>query len=67
MGKLKELIDLLKAQRRLPMKCKDHALGGTWKDYREARMEGDWLLIYRVENGTLRLMRTGTHADLFKM
>ncbi len=28
-------------------------------------MAPDWLLIYRVEDDTLMLYRTGTHADLF--
>ena len=43
----------------------DHPLRGIWKGYREAHIEPDWLLIYRVEGNELRLVRTGSHADLF--
>ena len=35
-----------------------------WNGYRDAQIEPDWLLIYRVEGDELRLVRTGTHADL---
>lgn len=38
---------------------------GIWKVYREAHIEPDWLLIYRVVGNELRLVRTGSHADLF--
>ena len=44
----------------------DHPLRGIWKGYREAHIEPDWLLIYRVTGNELRLVRTGSHADLFK-
>lgn len=44
----------------------DHPLRGTWKGYREAHIEPDWLLIYRVGGDELYLIRTGSHADLFK-
>ncbi|MUH59353.1 type II toxin-antitoxin system YafQ family toxin [Bifidobacterium canis] len=35
--------------------------------YREIHIEGDWLLIYRVEKDELQLVltRTGSHDDLF--
>ena len=42
------------------------ALKGVWSGYRDAHLEPDWLLIYRVDGSDLRLARTGTHADLFK-
>ena len=46
---------------------RDHSLQGTWKEYREAHLEPDWLLIYRIEGGELHLVRTGSHSDLFKV
>lgn len=49
----------------LPVGCHDHPLKGEWNGYRDAHIEPDWLLIYRVEGDELRLTRTGTHADLF--
>ena len=47
-------------------RCRDHPLRGTWKGYREVHIEPNWLLVYRVEGDELHLVRTGSHADLFK-
>lgn len=40
--------------------------GASGEVYREAHLEGDWLVIYRVQGHELHLIRTGTHSDLFK-
>ncbi len=53
-------------QQPLAARHRDHPLRGIWKGYREAHVEADWLVIYRVEGEELRLVRTGTHSDLFK-
>ncbi len=50
----------------MPDSTKDHSLKGTLKDCRECHIEPDWLLIYRIEGSELCLVRTGSHADLFK-
>lgn len=65
--KLKDVISLLRTQKPLPEKYKDHALSGNYAAYRECHITPDWLLIYRIENEvlTLVLFRTGTHSDLF--
>jgi mRNA interferase YafQ len=52
-------------QRRLPREHRDHPLKGEWEDHRECHLESDWLLIYRIEGGTITFERTGTHSDLF--
>jgi mRNA interferase YafQ len=65
MGKLRELILLLLAGDGLPESYKDHPLRGNWRSYRDAHIEPDWLLIYRVAGDELHLVRTGSHADLF--
>jgi mRNA interferase YafQ len=65
MSKLRELITLLLAADALPERYKDHSLRGSWKGYRDAHIEPDWLLIYRVVDDELHLVRTGSHADLF--
>jgi mRNA interferase YafQ len=65
LNKLKWIIETLVAAEELPTRNKDHALRGTLKDCRECHIEGDWLLIYRIEGSTLCLVRTGTHTDLF--
>jgi mRNA interferase YafQ len=63
MSKLRALILLAEAP--LPERYKDHPLRGNWRGYRDAHIEPDWLLIYRVAGDELQLARTGTHADLF--
>jgi mRNA interferase YafQ len=65
MNKLKEIIDLLFQSQELPARTRDHQLKGTLKDCRECHIEGDWLLIYRIEGSELCLIRTGSHSDLF--
>jgi mRNA interferase YafQ len=65
MSKLRELILLLVAEARLPERYKDHPLRGNWRGYRDAHIEPDWLLIYRIVGDELHLVRTGSHADLF--
>ena len=65
MAKLRTLLALLTDKAPLPDAYRDHPLHGVWSKYREAHMESDWLLIYRVEGNKLRLARTGTHSDLF--
>jgi mRNA interferase YafQ len=66
LNKLKSIIESLVAGEELPARTKDHALKGTLKDCRECHIEGDWLLIYRIEGSTLCLVRTGSHSDLFE-
>jgi len=63
--KLKQIIDRLRYAQELPARTRDHQLKGTLKDCRECQIEGDWLLIYRIEGSELCLIRTGSHADLF--
>lgn len=67
--KLKQAIDALMAQNKqlLSTKYRDHPLTGNWKGYREIHIEGDWLVIYRMEKQELQLVltRTGSHDDLF--
>ena len=46
----------------------DHKLSGEYDDCRECHIKPDWLLIYKTDENqnVLSLVRTGTHADLFK-
>jgi mRNA interferase YafQ len=62
---LGELLRLLVAEHELPATYKDHSLKGDWRGYRDAHVEPDWLLIYRVAGDELQLARTGSHSDLF--
>jgi mRNA interferase YafQ len=65
MEKIRTLIETLAKEDPLPEKHRPHSLSGQWKSFYECHIEPDWLLIYRVEEGTLELARTGTHSDLF--
>jgi mRNA interferase YafQ len=63
--KLKNVIDLLSSAKELPRRCKPHVLSGNYSNYWECHIEPDWLLIYEFTENDLRLIRTGTHSDLF--
>lgn len=67
--RLEMVLGLLIKDKQLPAKYHDHALLDTdrYSDVRECHIQPDWLLIYRIEKELqiLRLIRTGTHSDLF--
>ncbi len=63
--KLKEVIELLLEEVKLPKSLKDHPLKGEWKGYRDLHIEPDWLLVYKVDGSNVWLIRTGTHSDIF--
>ena len=65
MQKLGAVVDLLQAEEPLPERNLDHALTGNYVGHRECHLSLDWLLIYKVEDGTLILVRTGSHSELF--
>ncbi len=50
----------------LPIRYRDHKLRGNWLNHREAHIEPDWLLVYRIDGAELYLVRTGSHSDLFR-
>ena len=66
--KLKEVLEYLVDEKKLPVKYRDHKLSGNYKDHNECHIEPDWLLIYKVDqiHKDLILVRTGTHSDLFE-
>lgn len=63
--KLKCLLNLLIAGEPLPASYLDHPLKGGWRGYRDAHIEPDWLLIYKLSSDVVRFERTGRHTDLF--
>ncbi len=67
MALLQQAVDTLRIPALLPVKNKDHNLSGSYSGYRECHIEPDWLLIYKQTDDELRLDRTGTHTDLFKI
>jgi mRNA interferase YafQ len=63
---LQEVITLLVNEQPLPDKYRDHALV-NYRNMRECHIEPDWLLVYKIvqEKLVLKLIRTGSHSDLF--
>jgi mRNA interferase YafQ len=59
------VVELLAKQESLDKKYRDHTLTSNWQGYRECRIRPDWLLICRIEQDTLILARSGSHAELF--
>jgi mRNA interferase YafQ len=66
LGKLRDVVRLLASGSTLPAKNRDHPLIGPWAPARDCHIEPDWILIYTADAESLRLERTGTHADLFR-
>lgn len=67
--KIQSVISMLMNEQPLPEKYKDHALTSSrnYKNMRECHIEPDWLLVYKVERERLilKLIRAGSHSDLF--
>lgn len=66
--KLEKLLDLLLDGQELPKKYREHNLKYTqiYRGCKECHITADWLIIYIWENGILKLVRTGTHQELFR-
>lgn len=64
--KLKEVVRQIANGEILDARHRDHALTGSRRGSRDCHVEPDWLLIYRKDDDSLYLERSGTHSDLFK-
>jgi mRNA interferase YafQ len=64
--KLRAVIEKLVNEEQLEKRYRDHPLQGKYAGARDCHIEPDWILIYAVVGDELRLIRTGTHADLFE-
>ena len=67
---LKRVISLLQHGSVIPEKYADHPLRPSkeFSDCRELHIQPDWLLVYKYSdvNVILYLVRTGSHAELFR-
>lgn len=63
--KLKKIVTKLTEGTPLEPRHRDHALSNNWQNSRDCHIEPDWVLIYTIDEESLRLERTGTHSDLF--
>ncbi len=57
---------MLQEGQTFPRNMKPHKLKGKYAGWWECHIASDWLLIYRVDDDTVYLARTGTHAALFE-
>ena len=66
--RLNHVIKILISGEKLPTNFKDHLLTAKQKGLHECHILPDWLLIYSKNQSIklITLIRTGTHADLFK-
>ena len=70
---LPTVIEMLAADITLPAKYHDHVLTGDWAHHGECHIKPDLLLVYMKiddkdsedKNGELRLVRLGSHSELF--
>ncbi len=65
-AKLFLYISKLLNEEELAKEAKDHNLIGEWADTKEFHISGDLLVIYIIKDKSLRLIRIGTHSQLFK-
>lgn len=60
------VIKQLQLDNTLSEKYVDHALSGSWQGYRDCHVKPDLVLIYKIDNDSLKLARIGTHSELFR-
>jgi len=64
--KLRLVIEKLVNEEQLEAHYKDHPLQGQFAGARDCHVTPDWILIYAIVQNELRLIRMGTHSDLFR-
>lgn len=68
-SELETVVTILCREEPLPSQYRDHPLNDSkdYKNMRECHINPNWLLIYQIqkENLILKLVRTGSHSDLF--
>lgn len=64
---IQKVVEILETEGKLPLKYKPHKLSGNYADNWECHIKADWLLIWTIdeESNIIKLIRTGTHSDLF--
>ena len=55
MEKIMRLMRLLIEGNPLPPEYRDHALKGSWRSFRDAHIEPDWLLIYKLSGDSVEV------------
>ena len=65
LDKLETIVGLLQAEEPLPARCRPHPLRGNWTGHWDCHIEADWILLYRLTDKAVILVRTGSYAALF--
>ena len=60
-----ELLRMLASDGLLPARYRDHPLKGQWRGHRDCHLRSDVVLIYQRGEKTIRLVRIGSHSELF--
>ncbi|MDF3130488.1 type II toxin-antitoxin system YafQ family toxin [Kiritimatiellaeota bacterium B1221] len=66
LNKLGAVLRILTNDCALEEKYRDHGLTGKWTGSRDCHIEPDWILIYRIDEESVFLERSGSHSDLFR-
>jgi len=59
------LVGKLLSNELLPSEAKDHTLKGNWIGYREFHISGDVLVVYKIQEESIILVRIGSHSQIF--
>lgn len=66
LSKLETILNLLETDKPIPEENRPHPLTGNYRGHMECHVESDTLLIwYDKEAGVIRLVRFGSHSELF--
>ena len=60
-----ELLRMLASGAALPANYRDHPLKGPWHGHRDCHLRSDVVLIYERNEKSIRLVRIGSHSELF--
>ena len=64
---LRKVLLMLKNEQPIPGEYYPHSLQGNYKDCMECHIQGDFLLIWvDPNNSVVKLVRLGSHSELFK-
>jgi mRNA interferase YafQ len=65
--KLREVMKMIINEQPLPPERCNHPLHGEWKKSLECHIQGDWVLVYEIDDVERKVIfqRTGSHSDLF--
>jgi len=68
MADLKTVLKILVSGEKIPEKYRNHKLKSNLSNKWDLHIQPNWILFYAKDekNNIIKLVRTGTHSDLFK-